>query len=36
MIPLETQLVQAGLEPTGTDVRLSAYGPHWLHDSPLL
>ncbi len=36
MIPLETQLAQAGLALTGASVKLSAYGPHWLHDSPLL
>lgn len=36
MIPLETHLAQAGLELTGSGVKLSAYGPHWLHDSPLL
>lgn len=36
MLPLETQLAQAGLELTGAGVRLSTFGPHWLHDSPLL
>jgi len=36
MIPPETQLAQAGLALTGASVKLSAYGPHWLHDSPLL
>ena len=36
MTPLETSLEQAGLKPTGVGVKLSAYGPHWLHDSPLL
>ena len=36
MIPLETQLAQAGVALTGASVKLSAYGPHWLHDSPLL
>jgi CRP-like cAMP-binding protein len=36
MTPLETSLEQAGLELTGTGVKLSAFGPHWLHDSPLL
>ena len=36
MTPLETSLQQAGLELTGTGVKLSALGPHWLHDSPLL
>ncbi len=36
MTPLETSLARAGLEPTGTGVKLSAFGPHWLHDSPLL
>jgi hypothetical protein len=36
MTPLETSLEQAGLKPTGAGVKLSAYGPHWLHDSPLL
>ena len=36
MIPPETQLAQAGLALTGASVKLSTYGPHWLHDSPLL
>jgi CRP-like cAMP-binding protein len=36
MTPLETSLEQAGLELTGTGVKLAAFGPHWLHDSPLL
>jgi CRP/FNR family cyclic AMP-dependent transcriptional regulator len=36
MTPLETSLARAGLEPTGTGLKLSAFGPHWLHDSPLL
>ena len=36
MTPLETSLEQAGLKPTGAGVQLSVYGPHWLHDSPLL
>ena len=36
MIPPETQLAQAGVALTGASVKLSAYGPHWLHDSPLL
>lgn len=36
MTPLETSLEQAGLKLTGAGVKLSAYGPHWLHDSPLL
>lgn len=36
MTPVETYLQQAGLALVGTSVRLSALGPHWLHDSPLL
>ena len=36
MTPLETSLEQAGLKATGAGVQLSVYGPHWLHDSPLL
>lgn len=36
MNPIQDHLAQAGLEVTGTGVKLSAYGPHWLHDSPLL
>ena len=36
MTPLETSLEQAGLKLTGAGVKLSVYGPHWLHDSPLL
>jgi len=36
MIPVETYLQQAGLALMGTSVSLSALGPHWLHDSPLL
>ncbi len=36
MMPVETYLQQAGLAVLGSSVRLSALGPHWLHDSPLL
>ena len=36
MIPFETTLQQADLELVGSRVNLSALGPHWLHDSPLL
>ena len=36
MIPVETYLQRAGLALVGHSVSLSALGPHWLHDSPLL
>ena len=36
MIPVETYLQQAGLALVGSSVSLSALGPHWLRDSPLL
>jgi CRP/FNR family cyclic AMP-dependent transcriptional regulator len=36
MVPVETYLQQAGLALVSHSVDLSALGPHWLHDSPLL
>jgi CRP/FNR family cyclic AMP-dependent transcriptional regulator len=36
MIPVETYLQQAGLALVSHSVNLSALGPNWLHDSPLL
>ncbi len=35
-LALETRLQQAGLALIGTGAPLSARGPQWLHDSPLL